>query len=297
MPIDALVLLAIVITVVALALRAGARGRQERPADPTIDAAWAKAAQAEGPVGQMLLRVARPMSDIPSIYGAATSPQYRFLQGKLLAGGTFGGLVEIYLGTQLAALSAGAIFAVLALMVPFGALLSFSMLVMALGIAIWPWNRVQTQATKRAREVTAELPDFLELLVLPISAGMGIKTSISTIADEFDGPVGVEMRLLVEMLQSQAVAERDAFEVTGERLGTPAARAAMSTLLNGEIGGSKVVADLQRQAAGLRALNHQHRRETNKKLPVKLVGIFALHLLPLLLIVILAPVLLSLGKL
>jgi tight adherence protein C len=297
MPLDAAVLALILTAILALAWRSARRGGVSRPADPSRDAAWTAAHSTESAVGQLLLKVARPVSDIPTVYGAATSPQYRFLQSKLLAGGTFGGLVEIYLGTQLAALAAGAVLALLALALQPGLMLSLALVIFAVGIAVWPWNRVQTSATRRAREVTAELPDFLELLILPISAGMGIKTAISTVADEFDGPVGTEMRLLVEMLNSGAVPERDAFEVTGERLGTAEGRSVLATLLNGEIGGSRVTADLQRQAATLRALNHQHRRETNKRLPVKLVVIFAVHLLPLLLIAILVPILLSLGNL
>ena len=90
--------------------------------------------------------------------------------------------------------------------------------------------------------------------------------------------------------------DAQAFQLTGIRLGTPEAQAFFTALMQSHIDGAKVAKNLAAQAEALRLSAHQRSRSDVKKLPVKLVLILGIHIITTLFVIILVPVLISLGN-
>lgn len=265
--------------------------------DSKNDAAWERAVQNEkSQVGRILLKVSRPVANIPQIYEAGTSPQYKALHAKVMSSGAFAGNLEVFLATQATAAFVG--FGILMVTVVSGAggSLLFAGLLGGLGIAALPYNVVSKKAAARERAVAEELPDFAELLLMPLESGMTPMAALAFTAERLNGPVAQEVRNLRTVINSRSMTEAQAFQLAASRLGTPEANAFFTALMQAHLEGAKVIRNLQSQAEALRVTAHQRKREEMKKLPVKLVIIFAMHLLPVLFVAALLPTFFALTR-
>lgn len=291
---DGLVLLIIAAALFVLVVREISRGRHDMTADRL--ARWASAiADAEG-AERIFLAAGRRVAAIPAVHEQGKSPAYRSLEGRLLAAGVFGGSVEVYLATQLAGIL-GAVFAVLiAMALGLSGIYMLFALIAATILAYWPFDRVKRGAEAKADAVRSGLPDFAEMLTLPLSQGSSPLRAMEFAAAETKGPVAEEARVLVQALRTNTLDPAQAFELAAMRLGTPEARALFSTLMRAQVDGIPVVGLLREQAKAMRNTEYQHRREQNKKLPTKLVLVFGAHFMPMLLIVVLVPIFLALGS-
>jgi pilus assembly protein TadC len=256
--------------------------------------AWQKAVDDSSQLGRILLSTSRPMRRLPSVYGAGESRQYRELSKQLQASQAFGGSVEVFLSYQ-------------ALMVLFGfgalaativgartGVQTFTGTAFAVGLAALPYNELSKRTKARAAAVSQDLPEFAELLRMPLAAGIGVLESLRFTAARHDGVVSEEVRRMVKVRQA-GVSDAQAFQEAGLRLGTAESEAFFITLLNAVTGGSKTLDQISAQAAELRKIEFQRRRAEGKKLPVKMVGLMAAHFMPLLFVVVAIPTVLSLG--
>lgn len=266
------------------------------------EAEWEQAlGDEESAVGRMLLSMGRTLSRLPVVQREASSPQWRTLQRKLLAAGTFGSSLEIFLAAQAAAVVAGtAIIAVTSLVAAnlegSGPLVAAGVLG-GVAIAAYPWNSLAKAAKRRQAAVDAELPDFAELLQMPLSAGMSVLSAMAFTAQHLGGTVSDEVTSLLEYINIHHAEEVEAFQTAGMRLGTSEAQAFFSFLLQAHLEGVKLVEQLGLYANSLRTAAYQRQRANIKRLPIKLVFVFAFHLLPLLFILLLLPTLVSLTAL
>lgn len=263
---------------------------------PETHRAWQDAvANERSAVGRILLNVARPFSRSRLLVTEAATPQWRALQRKLYASGSYGGNVEIFLAVQVAAtLFAAMALAFAALNATSGAAVVAGVL-FAIAVFSMPWNTITKMAKRRSELVLDNLPDFAELLLMPLAAGMGIPPALRFTAERIPGPVADEVLRMLDQIRVNPLEEEKAFVLAGERLGVPEARSFFVALLQSHVQGASVAANLARQAETLRATAFQRRRAALKRLPVKLIMIIALHLLPLMFILGILPAIVSLG--
>jgi len=282
------VLLWLVAIFLALAAVWGFLGRLGDETPEQIKA-WERAMGEEGSaVGRILTSMARPVSRLDAMQGILPSRQYRFLRSRLIAADKFGSDVDIFISVQVVALFIAAGLVVLALFSK--GILVFGLGALALGIAGWPWNVVSKAAKKRADEVTDSLPEFAELLQMVIASGaMGLEAAMGFTADRVEGPVSDEVRNMLTIIRNNPSEEVAAYTLAGERLGTPEARTFFASILQAQIDGAKILENLASQSRGLRQAAYQKQRAEIKKLPVKLVVMFGVHLFPLLFVVSLLP--------
>lgn len=262
--------------------------------------AWRRALEDEdSALGRLLLGVARPLTTVPDLEREAASDQWRSLRRKLAASGMFGGSVEVFLSVQAVALAlAAAALAVAASVASAGGdrVLVFGLLLGAFAVAAWPLSAVASKASRREEAVLESLPDFAELLQMPLSSGMGILPALAFTADRTSGPVAEQVRWLTSYVRTNPGEEKEAFDAAAERLGTPEARAFFASLYRAHVQGSRVMDLLSKQAEGLRQMAYQRTRARLKRLPIRLVLIFAIHLLPLVFILTLLPAITTLGS-
>lgn len=287
-----LILLVTLATSIALWVRfAGAPA--EKPAQVQ---AWERAVSESSQLGRILLSTSRPLARLPGIYGAGESRQYRQLTRKLQSAQVYSGNVEVFLAYQtLAIIAAGAILGSVMLAAEGRTGIVLGILV-AVSVSALPYNEVTKASKKREDQVTESLPDFAELLRMPLASGVGVLEALRFTASRSDNIVSREVLRMLKVRQA-GVADAQAFQEAGMRLGTPQAEAFFLTLLNGVTGGSKTVDQIGSQADELRQIEFQQRRFKGKQLPVKMIGAMAAHFMPLLFIVVTLPTLFSLGSL
>jgi len=161
----------------------------------------------------------------------------------------------------------------------------------AIAFTLYPYQRLSSAAKKRTAQVNQDLPDFAELLLMPLSGGFGIVHGLGFAAERApENIVAQEAAKMMQAMASRSVTDEAAFAEAGARLGTPGAIAFFNTLAQSYLQGAQAVTAIRGQATQLRKTAYQDTREKLKKLPVKLVVIIGIHLLPTLLLVILVPI-------
>lgn len=238
-------------------------------------------------IGRILLNVSRPVSRIPALYDQVPTRQYKALQSKLLAADVFNSDIEVFIAVQAGAAIVGVAAFICAVLMK--SWLGLGVGGFGAAIALYPYNIISKKAKAKDLAVSQGLPEFAELLQMPLSAGMGILPALKFTASRLEGPVADEVRNLDTILSTNRTQEAQAFVYAGERLGTPEAKAFFGALLQAQVEGSKIIENLASQAQSLRVAAFQRQRAEIKKLPVRMVVMFGLHLLPLLFVVALIP--------
>ena len=79
---------------------------------------------------------------------------------------------------------------------------------------------VKSVINRRVNSFTSKFPDAIELLVRGLRSGLPISETISVVANEVPGPVGVEFRSVSDKMKIGKTMDQ-ALQETAERLGTP----------------------------------------------------------------------------
>lgn len=258
--------------------------------------AWSRAIAMQSSSAQrLLLEMSRRFANFPTIYESGTSPQYAYLTDRLLAaGGMYGSSVEVFLSFEALCITASLVLLSIVWMIHMFILFKLLAVLFVVLFVVWPWDNVNRKAKEHARAVTASLPEFAELLQMPLlTAGIGVLGSLRFTAERLSGPVSDEVKNLLVVLDSHAMDEVQAFQLAGARLGTPEAKAFMTALMTAHVEGDKVVRTIVAQAENLRIKAHNDQRALNRQLPIRLVIIMGVHLLPVLFAVLLYPAFVS----
>lgn len=251
------------------------------------DEAFARAASGEDALSKFFVDAARPLRRLPLV-NDNSSPLYQFVQARLLAaGGAYNGEVEVFLAAQTAAVVLGAAVLLLTASGVVNALAGTNGMVgvalgcvLAVGVAVLPYERVDRRAKQRAREIGSGLPEFAELLQMPLTSGLSVIKAMEFTSRNTSGLVADEVANVVWLINTRALGDDEAFELAGERLATPEAKAFFNALRQAHVDGSRVVETIGRQAETLRSAQFQRQREELKRVPVRLIVVFAVFLLP-----------------
>lgn len=258
---------------------------------------WASARDTDSTVDRFIASASRPFSVLPTVANLEQSSIARIVQAKLLASGnTFGNSVEVFFSVQVFAFCLSALTALLAFAVTDTAI-KVALLILVLVFALYPWNLVNTKAKKRSHAITKALPDFVEILQMPIEAGSGgVVAALSFTADRTTGPVSDAVKDMVLAINTRTLSTAEAFSMAGDRLGTPDAKAFFNAMLQSYLEGARVSETIAAQAVALRSKAFDQRIAEINKLPNKLLFIMALHLLPFIFLLVLIPTFLALGN-
>ncbi len=263
-----------------------------------LDTTWDRAvAEEHSQLNQIFMRAARPLSKVPNIYESGVSKRYQALQAQLMAGNVFGRSVEVYLAVQALSVYVALLLMLAVLVGAHSTSLDFVGLLFGGVIIALPWNRKSSAVKKRAEEVSRALPEFAELLVMPLESGMTPLTALSFTADQHPGPVSDEVKYLRAAIDSHAIPEAEAFQLVGTRLGSPEAQAFIMAIMHAHLEGGRLIDTISSQAKALREAQYQRERQEIRRLPLKLIPILAVFLMPMLFILAFLPAAYSLTKL
>ncbi len=149
---------------------------------------------------------------------------------------------------------------------------------------------VRNRSEKRLGRIDRELPELIDVLTATIEAGLGFAGSLQLVAARFEGPLGSELRLAFQE-QSMGLSTNQALANMLERCDTPAMRAFVRAVLQGEMLGVSIGTMMRNLALEMRTRRRQAAHERVQKAPVKLLFPLIFLIFPALLIVLLYPAL------
>lgn len=267
------------------------KGQEGTSAGAAREQMWQDAAeQAESSVDRVLLSASRTFAVASLTDALQKSSLQDYIQKKLLAAGrAFNNSTEVFFSVVTLLTLVAAIALILAFIAS-GTLIKLFLALLAFVCVYYPYSSVVDKAKTRARQITEELPDFVEILQMPILAGSGgIVDALSFTADRTTGHVSTTVKEMLVTIRSKTLTTQEAFLVAGRNLGTPAAIAFFNALMQSYIEGARVSQTLAAQSKALRIQAEEARLADLERLPIKLVIIFTFHLLPLLIVLVLIP--------
>jgi tight adherence protein C len=212
------------------------------------------------------------------------------IRRDLLGAGMYTITVEAYMGFRLMACAAlTAFLAFLAVSAP--------SLITVLGVAIggtlgWrlPMVIVQRRAKERYERIDRDLPELIDLLVVSVEAGVGLGGALQMIAVRMDGPLGDELRLMLQE-QSMGLSNDQSLGKLLTRCDTVSVRSFVRSLQQGERLGVSIGSILRSLAVEMRTRRRQAAEERAQKAPIKILFPLVLLIFPAMFIVLLGPAL------
>lgn len=266
------------------------------PAKEQLDREWQQSLDnSPSQLSRMLLQLSKPLGNLPIIYEANRSPFYKAIQAKLLAADSLYGSVEVFIALQALSLYIAITAFVVILVAGLSGIPMICLIILGGILVAYPYTTVSDRHKKRSEEILRNLPDFAELLLMPLRSGRSAISAIEFTTNAMEGPVVDEMRNLLLLLRSREVSEEEAFELVAARLGSPEAQAFVRAIQSAHFEGSRLVEAVSAQAVALRSLAFQQVRTKIKKLDSKLTIIIGAFLLPPILAMIVIAMIPSLG--
>lgn len=152
------------------------------------------------------------------------------------------------------------------------------------------------QAIRDRREVIDRtLPDFLDVLAVVVSAGLGFRQALDRVAERYEGPWADELRITLRQMD-MGVSRRQAFDELRRRNASEQVGQFVSALQQGEELGSPIAETLIQIATDMRRTDAQNSRRRAAKTIPKATMITLIFLLPATMILIAAGMFLGSGS-
>ncbi|MFJ2898264.1 DUF5936 domain-containing protein [Streptomyces sp. NPDC087218] len=141
-----------------------------------------------------------------------------------------------------------------------------ALLLVAFGIF---WVEVGLWSAVRIRRdhIDRTLPDFLDVLAVVVSAGLGFRQALGRVAEKYEGPWADELRITLRQMD-MGVSRREAFDQLRKRNDSEQVAMFVTTLQQGEELGAPIVETLIQIANDMRRTDAQNaRRKAARAVP------------------------------
>lgn len=158
------------------------------------------------------------------------------------------------------------------------------------GVLGWflPMGYVARRRRLRHEQIERTLPDFVDLLVVTVEAGVGLLGSLRIAADNVDDPLGQELRLTLQE-QRMGLAVGEAIDNLAVRVDTSGMRMFVRALTQGERLGVSIGTTLRNLADEMRKRRRAMIEERVQKLPIKMLFPLIFLIFPGIFIILLGP--------
>ncbi|WLQ35968.1 DUF5936 domain-containing protein [Streptomyces castrisilvae] len=131
----------------------------------------------------------------------------------------------------------------------------------------WTDVIIRAAISRRKDDIDRTLPDFLDVLAVVVSAGLGFRQALERVADKYTGPWSDELRITLRQMD-MGVSRRDAFDQLRKRNESEQVSMFVSALQQGEELGAPIVETLIQIANDMRRTDAQNaRRRASKAVP------------------------------
>lgn len=164
-------------------------------------------------------------------------------------------------------------------------------ILMAAGFAAPDLALVQA-GERRADDIARALPETIDLLNMTVGAGLGFQSGLDRISRTEGNPLSDEFRRVLAEIRLGDNRSR-AFTSMAERINRPEIWSFTNAISQVEKLGIPITNVLKDQARTIRAERREKARERAQKLPVKILAPIMLLLFPMVIIIVIAPAVLS----
>jgi len=147
---------------------------------------------------------------------------------------------------------------------------------------------VSRRARVRLDAIEYDLPELIDLLVVAVEAGLGFGAAIKAASERLTGPLGAEMRLMLQE-QRMGLTVTEALKNVLERVETPSLRSFVRSVVQGEQLGISIGMVLRSVADEMRKRRKAAAEERAQKAPIKMLFPLIFLIFPAMFIVLLGP--------
>jgi tight adherence protein C len=170
--------------------------------------------------------------------------------------------------------------------------------VLMLAIAIFagwilPVTYVQRRARRRIETIDRALPDLIDLMCVMIEAGLSFPASMRLASEQFHPPLTDELRLTLQE-QTMGLSITEALQHMAERADTPAMRAFVRAMSQGDRMGISMGQIMRNLAHEMRNRRRSSAEERAQKTPVLMLFPLVFLIFPALFIVLMTPAVINL---
>ncbi len=142
-----------------------------------------------------------------------------------------------------------------------------------------PLGRIAGQARRRRESIDQDLPDFLDILAVTVSAGIAFRAAMARVIDRFDGALSNEIRLTLDQL-AHGASIRVAFTGMERRTGSQAMHSFVTAFLQAEELGAPLAETLNQIALDMRRESAQRMRRRAAQTSPRVTLVTSLVLVP-----------------
>lgn len=157
---------------------------------------------------------------------------------------------------------------------------------------LMPLMRIAGQSRRRRESIDRDLPDFLDILAVTVSAGISFRAALSRVTERFAGAISDEVRLTLDQL-AHGASIRVAFLAMERRSGSAAMRSFVTAFLQAEELGAPLAETLNQIALDMRRENAQDLRRKAAQTAPRVTLVTSLVLVPAALILVVVGVVLG----
>ncbi len=149
----------------------------------------------------------------------------------------------------------------------------------ALIVVVIPIASIARSRRLRQERVGRDLPDFLDVLAVTVTAGVGFRAALDTVADRFGGPLSEEITLTLHQIRNGA-SVRDAFRRLKGRNDSEQLSTFVTAYLQAEELGAPLAVTLNRIALDMRRDSGQRQRQRAARVVPRVTLVTSVVLLP-----------------
>ncbi len=149
----------------------------------------------------------------------------------------------------------------------------------------YPMSRVKSAIKKRKTSVSKALPDFLDMLVTTVTAGLSFNASLSYAVDVAEGPLGEEVKAMLSEIRLGR-SRADALRSMADRVALEQVNNFVTAIVQAEKLGSNMSNVLRELSLEVRDKRMMRAEELANLMPTKMVLPMALFMLPALFLMI-----------
>ncbi len=158
---------------------------------------------------------------------------------------------------------------------------------------VLPLTYVQRKARKRIETIDRSLPDLIDLLCVMIEAGLSFPAAMRLASEQFGPPLSDELRLTLQE-QTMGLSIDEALAHMAERADTPAVKAFVRAMSQGEKMGVSIGQIMRNLAHEMRHRRRSQAEERAQKTPVLMLFPLVFLIFPAMFIILMTPAVISL---
>jgi tight adherence protein C len=146
-------------------------------------------------------------------------------------------------------------------------------------VLVLPLAGIARARRLRQESISENLPDFLDVLAVTVTAGVGFRAALATVSDRFAGPLGEEVTLALNQIHNGS-SVRDAFDKLRRRNDSEALSQFVGAFMQSEDLGAPLAMTLTRISADTRRASAQAQRQKAARVAPRVTLITSMVLVP-----------------